>query len=85
MDAVKFARNFDCDVSDMNRVLIISLICSMIENVAMIVGIVYSAVIFHRFSLLWFLLMPLVNSASVKFSRIGGDISDGETRQGKAE
>ena len=58
-----------------------NLVCNMIENVAMIAGIVYSAVIFKRFSLLWFLLMPLVNSITVKYKN-GGDISDGKTEEG---
>lgn len=53
----------------MEKALIVNLICNMIENVAMIVGIVYSSVIFKRFSLLWFLLLPILNSVTVRFDR----------------
>lgn len=53
----------------MNGPIMTSLICSMIENVVMTVGIVYCSVHFNRFSLLWFLLMPLVNSTTLRFSR----------------
>lgn len=57
----------------MERALIVNVICNMIENVAMIAGIVYSAVIFKRFSLLWFLLLPIANSITVKFDRGTGE------------
>ena len=53
----------------MEKALIVNLVCNMIENVAMIIGIVYSAIIFKRFSLLWFLLLPVLNSVSVKIQR----------------
>ena len=41
----------------------------MIENLAMIAGIVYSAVVFKRAALLWFLLLPLANAVTVKFGK----------------
>ena len=53
----------------MEKALIVNLICNMIENVVMIAGIVYSSVIFKRFSLLWFLLLPILNSVTVRFDR----------------
>ena len=52
-----------------NKVLITNLICNMIENIVMIAGIVYSAIYFKRFSLLWFLLMPLVSKITVRSIR----------------
>lgn len=53
----------------MEKALITNLICNMIENVVMTIGVVYSAVIFKRFSLLWFLLLPIVNSVNVRIQR----------------
>ena len=63
----------------MERALIVNVICNMIENVVMIVGIVYSAVIFKRFSLLWFLLLPVANSITVKFNK--GNEENGENTE----
>lgn len=62
------------------RALIVNVVCNMIENVVMIVGIVYSAVIFKRFSLLWFLLLPVANSITVKFNR-GNEENGGDTEE----
>lgn len=39
-------------------VFVINIICRMIENVVLTVGIVYASIHFERFSLLWFLLIP---------------------------
>ena len=50
----------------MEKALIVNVICNMIENVVMTVGIVYAAIMFGRFSLLWFLLLPLANSMTIK-------------------
>lgn len=66
----------------MERALIVNVICNMIENVVMIVGIVYSAVIFKRFSLLWFLLLPVANSITVKFNR-GNEENGGDTEENR--
>ena len=59
------------------KVLIVNLICSLLENLLMIGGIVYAAVIFERAALLWFLLLPLANSITVKFP---GEIEVGEEK-----
>ena len=53
------------------KVLIWNLICSLLENLLMIAGIVYSAVIFKRAALLWFLLLPVANSVNVRFTNDG--------------
>lgn len=48
-----------------NKVLVVNLICNTVENVVFIAGIVYASLYFDRFSLLWFLLIPLANSIRV--------------------
>ena len=53
----------------MEKAIIVNLICNMIENVVITIGIVYSAVIFKRFSLLWFLLLPVLNSINVRWPK----------------
>ena len=60
----------------MEMALIVNVICNMIENVAMTVGIVYSAVSFKRFSLLWFLLLPILNSVTVRYHKNPDEKSD---------
>ena len=50
----------------MEKAVIVNLVCHTIENVVMTVGIVYAAVYFNRFSILWFLLMPLLNSTTLR-------------------
>lgn len=55
------------------KAIIVNLICNMIENVVITIGIVYSAVIFKRFSLLWFLLLPVLNSINVRWLKNGED------------
>ena len=60
----------------MEMALIVNVICNMIENVAMTVGIVYSAVFFKRFSLLWFLLLPILNSVTVRYHKNPDEKSD---------
>ena len=50
----------------MEKAVIVNLVCNMIEDVVMTVGIVYSAVYFNRFSILWFLLIPMLNSVSLR-------------------
>lgn len=60
----------------MEKALIVNLICNMIENVVITIGIVYSAVIFKRFSLLWFLLLPVLNSINVRWSKSDEDEED---------
>lgn len=62
----------------MEKALIVNLICNMFENIAMVAGIVYASVYFNRFSLLWFLLLPLLNSKSV---RLGSNSEDDEQRK----
>lgn len=54
-------------INDLLAKLILSkIICNLIENLAFIAGIVYASVYFNRFSLLWFLLIPLLNSTLVR-------------------
>ena len=53
----------------MEKAFIANLVCNMIENVAFIAGIVYATVYFNRFSLLWFLLIPLLNTIHMRGSR----------------
>lgn len=62
----------------MEKALIVNLICSMLENVAMIAGIVYSAVYFERFALLWFLLLPALNSVNLQFPGRNKEDSEGK-------
>ena len=57
----------------MEKALIVNVICNMIENVVMTAGIVYASVFFGRFSLLWFLLLPIMNSVTVRFNRRDDD------------
>ena len=47
----------------------------------MIAGIVYSAVIFERAALLWFLLLPLANSVTVKFSAEKDDMKEEKAKE----
>lgn len=62
------------------KVLIWNLVCNLLENLLMIAGIVYSAVIFKRAALLWFLLLPLVNSVTVRFGKASGEDEKGEDK-----
>lgn len=60
-------------------VVIVNIICRMVENLAMIGGIVYSAVVFNKMALLWFLLLPALNVYRVEWrSCAQEDVDDGE-------
>lgn len=48
-------------IDKITKTFIAWIICQTIENIAMIAGIIFAAVHFNRFSLLWFLLIPAIN------------------------
>jgi len=54
---------------NMEKAFIINSICNMLENIAFICGIVYASIHFNRYSLLWFLLMPLLNSVHLRVKK----------------
>lgn len=49
-------------------VFVTNIICRMIENVVLTVGIVYASIHFGRFSLLWFLLIPALRGLTYQSS-----------------
>lgn len=53
------------------------IICRTIENIAMIAGIIFAAVHFNRFSLLWFLLIPAFSQISSIKTTNGKGNNDG--------
>lgn len=59
-------------------VFIINIICRMIENVVLTVGIVYASIHFGRFSLLWFLLIPAFRGLTYQSSSHRTDAEEEE-------
>ena len=60
--------------------IVVMIICNMILNVAMVAGVVYSAVYFNKPVMLWFLLLPFLNGLSYKSGgsdKDNKDASDG--------
>ena len=53
------------------------IVCRTIENIVMIAGIIFAAIHFNRFSLLWFLLIPALNSVTTLKHTTGKDEQDG--------
>ena len=49
--------------------VIVNIICRMMENLAMTVGIIYAAVRFEKLTVLWFLLLPALNIYRLEFIR----------------
>lgn len=41
------------------------IVCRAVENVAMTFGIVYSACYFERWTILWFLLLPVLHGLNL--------------------
>ena len=56
------------EVRQRKAVMITLVICNSLEHLVLIVGIIYASVFFKRFSLLWFLLMPVVRQLGLKAS-----------------
>lgn len=64
------------------KVLIVNLICNVLENLLMTAGIIYSAVIFKKIGILWFLFLPIANSITIRF---GGNSNETEGSKGEGE
>lgn len=60
------------------KVLIVNLICNVLENLLMTAGIIYSAVIFKKIGILWFLFLPVANSVTIRFSGNNNETDDSE-------
>lgn len=64
------------------KVLIVNLICNLLENLLMTAGIIYSAVIFKKIGILWFLFLPVANSVTIRF---GGNSNETDESEGEGE
>lgn len=61
------------------KVQMTALICSALENLAMILGIIFIAVHFNRISILWFLLAPMFNAYHTRLTMPIEESVDSET------
>jgi len=64
-------------LNNITKSFVVWIVCKTIENVAMIAGIIFAAVHFNRFSLLWFLLIPSLNQISGIRHTTGKENNDG--------
>lgn len=63
--------------------IIVNIICRMIENLAMIAGVVYSAVYFKKLAVLWFLLLPAINIYRLEWQTVSANPDEEETEEEK--
>ena len=55
----------------------------MIENLAMIAGVVYSAVYFKKLAVLWFLLLSAINIYRLEWQTVSANPDEEETEEEK--
>ena len=63
--------------------IIVNIICRMIENLAMIAGVVYSAVYFKKLAVLWFLLLSAINIYRLEWQTVSANPDEEETEEEK--
>lgn len=61
--------------------VIVNIICRMIENLAMTLGVVYAAVKFDKLTVLWFLLLPALNIYRLEFISKNEDRGEEESEE----